>query len=134
MSHLTTAHTEADERDAAIEWLNVKLGLGTAGLDPHDSAVLIVEVASPDRAWRLDLIGLVILDHPHVRPDLSTCHRVRAILEADVRMRLGLDGPNPPTLDTALASRAAAAPAHHNASAQIIEMDRSRRAGRSWSR
>lgn len=130
MTHLTTAHTAADERDASISWLRVKIMEGTAGLDPHDHAVMIVEVNSPERAWRLDLIGHVLLDHPHVRPDRSTCIRVRAILEADVRLALTLDEPGAPTLDTALASRAV--PAHHNASAQIIEMDRSRRAGRSW--
>lgn len=130
MTHLTTAHTEAAEREASISWLRVKCVEGTAGLDAYDSAVMIVEVASPERAWRLDLIGHVITSHPHVRPDRSTCIRVRAILEADVRMELGLDEPNPPTLDTALASRRAVAD-HHHAPAQILEFDRSRRAGRS---
>lgn len=127
---LTTAHTESDERDASISWLRVKLFDGTAGLDPWDASVLIVEVPSPDRAWRLDLIGTVLLDHPHVRPDRSTCTRVRAILEADVRLQLGLDEPGAPTLETPLASRAV--PAHHDAAGQILEFDRSRRAGRSW--
>lgn len=130
MNHLTTAHTLADERDAAIVWLRMRIISGRAGLDAHDAAVMIVEVPSPEKAWRLDLIGHVLLDHPHVRPDRSTCIRVRAILEADVRQALQLDAPGAPTLETALASRAV--PAFHNASAQIIEMDRSRRAGRSY--
>lgn len=129
--HLTTAHTEAAERDASISWLRVKMFEGTAGLDPWDAAVMIVEVASPDRAWRLDLIGTVIGEHPHVRPDRSTCTRVRAILEADVRQELGLDEPGAPTLETPLASRRTV-PAFHDASAQILEFDRSRRAGRGW--
>jgi hypothetical protein len=131
-SHLTTSHNEVDERDASISWLRVKILDGTAGLDPFDQAVMIVEVPSPDRAWRLDLIGHILLDHPHVRPDRSTCIRVRAIIEADVRMQLGLGGSGAPTLrDEPLASRVAD---HHQAPAQILEFDRSRRAGRSWSR
>lgn len=125
---LTTAHTLADERDAAIVWLRMKIIGGRAGLDPWDHAVMIVEVRSPEQAWRLDLIGHVIGDQPHVRPDRSTCIRVRAILEADVRQQLGLDQVGAPTLETPLASRAA----HPDALAEIREMDRSRRAGRSW--
>lgn len=129
MTHLTTSHEAEQERDAAIQWLNVKLGLGTAGLDPFDKAVMIVEVPSPDRAWRLDLIGQPIVYHPWVRPDRSTCIRVRAILEADVRQALGLDEPGAPVLrDTPLQSVAA----HHDAPARILEFDRSRRAGRSY--
>lgn len=124
---LTTAHSAEQERDAAIEWLRMKMIGGRAGLDAHDQAVMIVEVPSPDHAWRLDLIGTVLLDHPFVRPDRSTCIRVRAILEADVRQQLRLDEPGAPILETPLASRAA----HPEALAQIIEMDRSRRAGRS---
>lgn len=106
-AHLTTAHDTEQEREASISWLRVKMFDGTAGLDPFDAAVMIVEVASPDRAWRLNLIGAILWEHPHVRPDHSTCIRVRAILEADVRMLLGLDEPGAPTLETPLASRAA---------------------------
>lgn len=131
MSNLTTAHTAADEREASISWLRVKILDGTAGLDPFDEAVMIVEVPSPERAWRIDLIGEVIVDHPHVRRDRSTCIQVRAIIEADVRMLLGLDVPGAPVLkDTPLAALSVEAQA--DAGAQIIEMDRSRRAGRSF--
>lgn len=127
--HLTTAHTEADERDAATTWLRTKLWDGTAGLDPDDPAVIIVEVSSPEKAWRLDLIGQPLSYLTHVRPDLSTCLRVRAILEADVRVALRLDEPGAPTLrDRPLVA------AHHDAPGQILDFDRSRRAGRSWSR
>lgn len=104
-SHLTTAHEIEQERDASISWLRVKVWDGTAGLDPHDSAVMIVEVASPERAWRLDLIGEQLISHPHVRPDHSPCIRVRAILEADVRMQLGLDEPGAPVLDAQIRDR-----------------------------
>lgn len=131
MTHLTTSHEAEQERDAAIQWLNVKLGLGTAGLDPWDASVLIVEVPAPDRAWRLDLIGQPIAYHPWVRPDRSTCIRVRALLEADVRQELRLDEPGAPVLrDTPRASVAA----HPDAPGRILEFDRSCRAGRSWSR
>ena len=127
--HLTTAHDAVSEREAAIVWLRVKIIGGRAGLDPHDSAVMIVEVDSPEKAWRIDLIGEQLLAHPWVRPDRSTCIRVRAILEADVRQALWLDKPGAPVLaDTPLASRAALPADTYRA--QIIEMDRSRRAKR----
>lgn len=130
MSNLTTAHDEAAEREASISWLWVKLVEGTAGLDPYDQAVMIVEVSSPDKAWRIDLIGEKLIEHPRVRPDRSTCIRVRAILEADVRQRLGLDDVGAPALrDVPLAARAAD---HHDATAQILEFDTSRLAGRSY--
>lgn len=130
MHHLTTAHDVDAEREAAISWLHVKLIEGTAGLDPWDAALVVVEVATLEKAWRLDLIGEQISDHPHTRRDLSTCIQVKAIVEADVRVRLGLDEVGAPILrDTPLASRAAP---HHNAQAQILEFDLSRRAGRSY--
>ena len=131
MSHLTTAHEADQEREASISWLRVKCLEGTAGLDPHDMAVMIVEVASPEKAWRLDLIGQKLLDHPWVRPDRSTCIRVRAILEADVRQQLGLDEPGlaPVLRDVPVASRVAPV---QDAQAQILQFDRSRRAGRSY--
>lgn len=135
MTSLTTAHPEADDRTGAIVWLRVKIISGTAGLDPHDRDVLIVEVDSPDRAWRLDLLGTVIVSHPHVRPDRSTCTRVRAVIDRDVRRMLWLDETTAPVLpDVPLASRAAHRDAadHHDARGQIIEMDRARRAGRRW--
>src|SRR5688500_7448503 len=94
-----------DEREAAISWLHVKMWAGTAGLDPHDSAVMIVEVDSPDRAWRIDLIGETLVSHPFTKANGDHVIRVRAIIEADVRMRLGLDEPGAPTIrDAPLAS------------------------------
>jgi hypothetical protein len=117
------------ERDASISWLRVKCIEGTAGLDPYDRTVMIVEVTDPNKAWRLDHIGHVLETHPHVRPNRSTCIRIRALLEADVRQELDLDGDSPPVLtDTALASR------HPDASLVIAGHDQSRRAGRSYPR
>lgn len=127
--HLTTAHRVDDERDASIHWLRLKIVGGRAGLDAHDSSVMIVEVDSPEKAWRLDLIGHMLTSHPWVRPDRSTCIRVRAIIEADARVALRLDEPGAPTLgDVPLGSLSA----HPDARAEIIEMDRSRHAGRSY--
>lgn len=132
----TDIRERADERrrdrELTISWLRVKLFDHSAGLDPFDASVLIVEVASPDRAWRLDHVGQILESHPHVRPDRSTCIRVRALIEADVRQELGLDDLNPPVLDTPLASRALRAVPE--AAADILEFDRSRRAGRGWQR
>ena len=111
------------ERDASISWLNVKCFEGTAGLDPYDRSVVIVEVATPDRAWRIDLIGQVLSMYPHLRPNRSTCTRVHALIEADVRLELGLDGPNPPVMrDVALASRSL----ESTARAAIREQDKAR--------
>lgn len=126
---MSTTTDPATERETTVSWLRVKLFEGSAGLDCYDASVLIVEVASPDRAYRLEHVGHVLASHPHVRPDRSTCIRVRALIEADVRAELGLDHPNPPTLETPLASRALRAVPE--APAEIVEFDRSRRAGRS---
>ncbi len=131
MSPLVPAHDPVAERDASISWLRVKCLEGTAGLDPYDMSVMIVEVASPDRAWRLELVGRHIHSCSHVRPDHSTCIRVRALLDADVREALDLDDPllAPVLRDVPLVSRRVAS--HHDASADILEFDKSRRAGRS---
>lgn len=134
MTHLTTSHDVDAEREAAISWLHIKLIEGTAGLDPYDSATVIVEVTHIDRAWRIDLIGQQLIHHPHTRRDLSTCIQVRCLIEADVRMRLGLDEIGAPFLrDTPLASRSALSEAAlREARADILEFDRSRRAGRGY--
>lgn len=132
MTHLTVVpddHNTDAERERAISWLNVKLWDGTAGLDQYDRSVVIVEVASPDRAGLLDLVGHVIGSHPHVKPNRSTCIRVRALVEADVRGRLGLDRVSPPVLrDTPLASRSA----ERVARPLIQSYDEARKAGRSY--
>lgn len=87
-----------EERALAISWLRTKLFAGEAGLDPHDSAVMIIEVAHEDRAWRVDQVGFKLISHPHRRRNGSWCTRVRCLIEADVRMELGLDDPGAPTL------------------------------------
>lgn len=90
--------TTDDARTRAILRLGVQLKTGTAGLDPHDAAVMVVEVDAPDRASWIDLIGEVLLDHPFTHTDGSTCTRIRAIIEADVRMLLRLDEPGAATI------------------------------------
>lgn len=121
----------ASERERATSWLQVKLFEGTAGLDPFDSSVLIVEVPAPGRGHLIDEVGVIVGEHPHVRPDLSTCIRVRAIVEDDIRLALGLEGPYAPVLrDVPLGSRRVD---QDEARASIVEMDKSRKAGRSYS-
>lgn len=87
-----------EKRTLAIGWLRRKIRAGEAGLDPFDSAVLVVEVADPDHAWRINEVGLELIHHPHIRPDGSRCLRVRCLVEPDVRGELGLDGYAPPLI------------------------------------
>lgn len=88
-----------EERELAISWLRTKLFAGEAGLDPSDAAVMIIEVADEARAWRVDAIGFKLIAHPHRRWDGSRCIQVRCIIEADVRVQLGLDEPYAPVLE-----------------------------------
>jgi hypothetical protein len=92
-------------RIAAILLLKEKLDAGKVGLDPYDNTVLILLARQDERIWTnrcLELTGLVLtaLEQP------GGGIRFRALVEADVRRELGLDGPDAPTMDDEpLASR-----------------------------
>jgi hypothetical protein len=97
-------------RAAAIRHLRETIADGRAGLDPFDRSLFILKALPHERTWAyrcLELCGTVI-----VRGETGGGgERLKAILEADVRMGLGLDGPDPATMrDEPLASRAVSAP------------------------
>lgn len=125
--------TEVIERESAARWLEAKILSRTAGLDPHDGAVLIIEVADLfERRDQIEAVGHVLEAHPHLKLDGSRCYRVRALIEADVRVRLGLDGAFPPVLRDPSEGQVLAFRAR--ARDDIHSRDVGRRAGRSWSK
>jgi len=126
MGQVTDLQSVARQR--AIDTVQIKLGIGTAGLDPYDRDVLILEVDDPARP-EPRLLGQVVAVHPFVRHDASRCYRIRLVPDDEARELLGLDSDRPPVMrDTAHASRTY----RERARQDIEERDRSRRAGRSW--
>lgn len=123
--------TEVIERESAARWLETKLLSHTAGLDPHDKAVLIIEVSDLyERRDQIDAVGHVLEAHPHLRPNGCRCYRVRALIEADIRDRLGLDGPFPPVLRDLSEGQVLAF--RNRARDDINSRDVGRRAGKRW--
>lgn len=98
-------------RDAAVRLLAEKIAAGKAGLDPYDKSIFILKAGPNERVWCyrvLELTGTVLSRAPR----FGGGERFRALLEADVRNKLGLDRIYPPLmLDEPLASRAVDAPA-----------------------
>src|SRR5437868_5869834 len=91
-------------RIAAIRLLREHIADRRAGLDPYDDTIFVLVAHEHERVWcnrALELTGLVLTYLPD-----GDGIRFRAILEADVRQELGLDGPDAPTMgDEPLASR-----------------------------
>ena len=91
-------------RDTALEYLRDKIDHGQAGLDPYDPSIFILDAGANEIVWAyrmLHQLGLVLVNS--VR---GGGRRYTTVLEADVRMTLGLDEPDAPTMaDVALASR-----------------------------
>jgi hypothetical protein len=78
-------------RKRAIDWLQGKIADGTAGLDPADPTVLIVEAGPNEKVWgyrALELCGIVL---DSVTSTSDGGRRIRAVIEVDVRQELGLD-------------------------------------------
>ena len=100
-------YEHAHPRLAAIRWLREKIADQQAGLDPFDPTIFVLLARPHEPVWAyraLELTGTVI-SRQH---DGVGGQRLRAILEADVRAELGLDGPEPPKMaDEPLASRRA---------------------------
>lgn len=92
----------------AIEYLDDRIADGKAGLDPYDPAIFIVLDADPIRMnAHLREVGVLLSSRLQSTPT-RTVYRARAVIEADVRKRLGLDDTDtaPVMNDEPLASRA----------------------------
>lgn len=91
-------------RAIAVEWLRSRLESGTAGLDPYDRILFLLDATPTTISWAyrcLELCGVVLYRAPH-----GDGQRMKALLFPDVRDELGLRSPDAPTLpDEPLASR-----------------------------
>jgi hypothetical protein len=95
-------------RLAAIRFLRERIADKRAGLDQYDRSIFILAAAPHEKVWgnrALELCGIVLTAVP--QPGGRT--RYRAVLEADVRIELGLDAADAPMMDEPLASRAVSA-------------------------
>lgn len=96
---------ERHPRDVATDWIRTKIQAGDAGLDPYDPSIFILVAGRNEKLWAyctLELVGEVV-----TRVDqIGGRQRLRAVLEADARLALGLDEtPAPLMLDEPLSSR-----------------------------
>lgn len=99
------AQVPAHPREAAVAFIRGQIDDHLAGLDSYDSTILVLDAHPFEAVWAnraLEIVGIV-LD----KRMWAGAIRYRAIVEADVRAELGLDGPDAPTLVEPLASRAA---------------------------
>jgi hypothetical protein len=79
-------------RLAAIDLLREKIAAGTAGLDPYDDTILIVDALEHERVWVHRCIELTGLSMGcTLNTDGLQRARYRAVVEPDVRLELGLD-------------------------------------------
>lgn len=92
-------------REVAIDWIRSKIRDQKAGLDVFDPSIFVLVCGRFEKLWAfttLELVGTVLArtDQP------GGGQRIRAILEADARIALDLDGASPSwMLDEPLASR-----------------------------
>lgn len=101
---LTAAHLFSPV-ERAIDWLGDKLSDGAAALDPYDLSILVLDTLAFERVWGYrcaELCGVVMGQ----RDRADGGRRIRILVEADVRVALGLDKTDAPIMaDVPLASR-----------------------------
>lgn len=93
---------EYQPRDHAIRYLRDKIRVGEAGLDQYDPSIFVLYAGDHERVWAhtmLNLVGVV----ESVVDGWDGRRRFKVILEADVRVELGVDHASP--MGEPLASR-----------------------------
>lgn len=78
-------------RLVAIRHLRDLLQEGRAGVDPHDETVFVLDVRPHEQAWARTAVEMTGLFLSEIRSDAGGFCRYRMILEADVRLELGVD-------------------------------------------
>lgn len=80
-------------RTEAIRWLHAELAAGRAGLDPDDATILILEPQTHELVWARAVILMCGLEMSEHRGSY------RLVVEADVRLILGLGEAGAPVMD-----------------------------------
>lgn len=84
-----------DERHSprfrAIQHIRDLLHDGRGGADPNDPTVFVLDVRPHEQVWARAVVEMTGLFLSEIRSDAGGFCRYRMILEADVRVELGLD-------------------------------------------